>query len=100
MWWADALQALPSRLVDRPRIDLLFLDGRPDQYLAYLRAVEPLLAPQALVVADNAGVFARGGLADYLEYVRGSGKYSSEFREGTLEWRDDVPDGLEVSRLL
>ena len=33
----------------------------------------------------------------YLEYVRGSERYSSSFRESHFEWRPDVPDGLEVS---
>ncbi len=60
----------------------------------------PRLAPGALVVADNAGVFAQGGLKPYLEYVRGSGKYQSRFEASTLEWRDDVPDGIEVSQFL
>ena len=79
------------------RIDFLFLDGMPREYLEYLKAAEPRLAPGAVVVADNAGVFAGGGLKPYLEYVRGSGKYESRFEESTLEWRDDVADGLEVS---
>ena len=61
------------------------------------QAAEPALAPGALVVADNAGVFAEGGLRSYLEYVRGSPRYQSRFVASTLEWRDDVPDGLEVS---
>jgi predicted O-methyltransferase YrrM len=100
VWWADALKALPSRLAGKRPIELLFLDGRPDQYLAYLQAAEPLLGPGAIVVADNAGVFGQGGLKKYLDYVRSSGKYRSEFRESTLEWRDDVADGLEVSTLL
>lgn len=45
----------------------------------------------------HAGVFKDGGMKDYLEYVRGSPQYESEFRESYFEWRDDVPDGLEVS---
>lgn len=45
----------------------------------------------------RAGVFAEGGLKDYLQYVRGSSSYSSRFIESTFEWRDDVPDGMEVS---
>lgn len=45
-------------------------------------------------------VIMQGGLREYLEYVRSTGKYSSEFRGSTLEWRDDVKDGLEVSKLL
>lgn len=50
------------------------------------------------MVADNAGVFAEGGLRDYLTYVRAEGgRYSSRSVETTLEWRDDVPDALEVS---
>lgn len=36
-------------------------------------------------------------MKDYLEYVRGSPQYESEFRESYFEWREDVPDGLEVS---
>lgn len=44
-----------------------------------------------------AGVFAEGGLKGYLEYVRSSPDYSSRYIETALEWRDDVPDGIEVS---
>lgn len=78
-------------------IDFLFLNGTPLEYLDYLKAAEPRLAPSAVIVADNAGVFAQGGLKPYLEYVRGSGKFESRFEASTLEWRDDVEDGLEVS---
>lgn len=38
-------------------------------------------------------------MKDYLEYVRGSGRYDSEYKESYFEWREDVPDGLEVSTL-
>lgn len=101
VWWADALQALPGRFQQGgPKIELLFLDALPAQYLAYLQAAEPVLAPGALVVADNAGVFAQGGLKAYLEYVRTSGRYRSEYLESTLEWRNNVSDGLEVSTFL
>lgn len=91
--WGDAIKELP-KLQD---IDFLFLDGLPKEYLSYLHAAEARLAPGAVIVADNAGVFAGGGLKPYLEYVRGSGKYESRFEASTLEWRDDVEDGLEVS---
>ena len=43
-----------------------------------------------------AGVFSKS-LGPYLEYVRNSGSYSSKYIESTLEYRDDVKDGLEVS---
>jgi hypothetical protein len=42
-------------------------------------------------------VFAEGGLREYLQYVRSSSSYSSRFIESTFEWREDVPDGMEVS---
>lgn len=92
----EAARAL-GRDASTQQIDFVFLDGLPREYLDYLQAVEPFLAPGAVIVADNAGVFAEGGLKPYLEYVRGSDKYESTFVPLTLEWRDDVPDGLEVS---
>lgn len=45
----------------------------------------------------HSGVFAQGGMKSYLEFVRSSTDFSSRYIESTLEWRDDVPDGLEVS---
>jgi hypothetical protein len=43
------------------------------------------------------GVFKDGGMKDYLEHVRSSGRYSSRFIESHFEWRQDVRDGIEVS---
>lgn len=103
--WGDARTLLaegPSKLLGsgEAKIELLFLDGLPKEYLEYLQAAEPYLAPGALVIADNAGIFAQGGLKPYLEYVRSSPRYSSRYVESTLEWRDDVADGMEVSEYL
>lgn len=56
-----------------------------------------MLADGAVVVADNAGVFAEGGMKEYLAYVRGSDRYESRFIESVFDFREDVPDGLEVS---
>jgi hypothetical protein len=36
----------------------------------------------------------------YNEYVRSDPKYSSRLIECSLEWQDNVPDGLEVSTWL
>jgi len=96
----DAIPALAQWPASALRIDLLFLDGVPKDSLAYLQAAEPHLAPGALVVADNAGVFGQGGMRGYLEYVRGSPRYSSRSVACTLEWRPDVPDAIEVSTFL
>ena len=48
-------------------IDFLFLDGTPKETLDYLKAALPALRDGAVVVADNAGVFAEGGMKPYLE---------------------------------
>ncbi|WIA39476.1 hypothetical protein OEZ86_005574 [Tetradesmus obliquus] len=101
VWWGDAVSKLPevASKYGRP-IDFLLLDGTPKETLAYLQAAEQHLSPGAMVVADNAGVFAEGGMKPYLQYVRGSSSYSSRYIATTLEWRVDVEDGLEVSTRL
>lgn len=62
----------------------------------YLQCVNVCAGCRCLCVLP-AGVFAEGGLRDYLAYVRSSSSYSSRFVASTFEWRDDVPDGVEVS---
>ena len=62
----DALRILP-RL--RGPVDLVFIDANKEDYLEYLRAIEPRLAEGALVVADNTGIFRREVKA-YLAHVR------------------------------
>jgi predicted O-methyltransferase YrrM len=97
IWWGKAERLLQSKFGKEGKIDFLFLDGLPSEYLAYLKAAEAHLSCGAVVVADNAGVFSQGGLKPYLDYVRGSPLYESSFVEVPLEWRDDVPDGFEIS---
>ena len=53
--WGDALSVLPRLAQSGVRADVLLLDGVPSEYLAYLKAAEPLLAPGARIVADNVG---------------------------------------------
>ena len=57
--------------------DLMFIDAAKDEYLGYLKAAESALALNAVVVADNVGYF-KDDVADYLEYVRTTGRYRSE----------------------
>jgi predicted O-methyltransferase YrrM len=68
----DALRVLPKL---RGAIDFVLLDAAKEDYLRYLRAVEPRLSAGAVVVADNTGVFRRD-VKPYLDYVR-SGPYAS-----------------------
>ena len=69
----------------------MLIDAAKEQYLAYLRKVEPRLAPGAVVVADNTKIFRRE-VTPYLDHVRGSGRYQS--REYDLG-----ADAMEVSVL-
>ncbi len=83
----DALRVIPLL---PGRFDLVLIDAAKEDYLDYLRQLEPKLAPGAVVVADNTGVYRRA-VAPYLEYVRAGGSgYQS--REYTF---DD--DAMEVS---
>ncbi len=55
----------------------------------YLQLAEDKLRKGTVIVADNAGIFAKQ-MANYLDYVRSSRKYSSRY----------IPlgvDGLEIT---
>ena len=83
----DALRVIPLL---SGRFDFVLIDARKEDYLDYLRQLEPKLGAGAVVVADNTGVF-RKAVAPYLEYVRDpSGHWQS--RE-----HDFGDDAMEVS---
>lgn len=71
--------------------DFVFIDAAKEEYLDYLKLIEDRLTPGAVIVADNAKIFANT-MADYLSYVRNSSRYQSQFI-------DCGEDGLEVSIL-
>jgi catechol O-methyltransferase len=77
-------------------LDLVFLDHWKDLYLPDLRRIEAhgLLRPGSVVVADNVGLFDVG---DYLGYVRSCGRYESRNVASTVEYRDALPDAVEIS---
>jgi predicted O-methyltransferase YrrM len=82
----DALRAIP--LVSG-KFDFVLLDAAKEDYLDYLRQLEPKLARGAIVVADNTGI-SRREVAPYLEYVRGDARYRSR-------QYDVGDDAMEVS---
>jgi predicted O-methyltransferase YrrM len=85
----DALRAIPLL---PGRFDLVLIDAVKEDYLDYLRQLEPRLRPGAVVIADNTGVFRRD-VTPYLEHVRDpAGRYES--RE-----YDFGDDAMEVSLL-
>ena len=79
----DAIKVLPELT---GKFDMVFIDAAKDEYLEYLRLIEKKLHKGSVIVADNARL--RGKMKDYLDYVRSSGKYTSEyfsFGEGGVE---------------
>jgi predicted O-methyltransferase YrrM len=69
----DALRVLPLL---RGPVDFLLIDANKEDYLDYLRAVEPRLVRGALIVADNTGMYRRDVKA-YLDHVRTDPRYQS-----------------------
>lgn len=85
----DALRIIPTL---SQMFDMVFLDAEKSEYLEYLKLAEPHLKQGGVVFADNVKMFARD-VADYLDYVRNSGKYSSRLIDVGF-------DGMEISERL
>ena len=83
----DALKMIPTL---KGPFDFVFIDARKEDYLRYLKAVEPRLAPGAVIVGHNAIAFA-GAMQDYLGYVETGGDYD------TVIVRTNDRDGMAVS---
>jgi len=75
---------------------MVFLDATKEEYLKYLKLVEKNLKRNAVVVADNVGIFEKS-MKDYLEYVRNSGRYKSRTIQTELEFNEHIKDAIEVS---
>lgn len=82
----DALQTL--RAVEGP-IDLAFLDGPKDMYLAVLRMFEPKLRQGAVIISDNIDSF-RKEVKPFLDYVQTP---KNGYASSTL----GLSDGMEIS---
>jgi predicted O-methyltransferase YrrM len=85
----DALRVLPLL---PGRFDFVLIDAAKEDYLDYLRQLEPKLSPGAVVVADNTGIFRRD-VSPYLDYVRST---PERYKSREYEFGDDA---MEVSIL-
>ncbi len=76
--------------------DLVFLDHWKDLYKKDLQLIEErdLVQAGSIVVADNVGELFNP--QEYLDYVRGCGRYESENRPATIEYTA-MPDAVEIS---
>jgi predicted O-methyltransferase YrrM len=89
----DALEVIPKL---HENFDMVFLDATKEKYLKYLKAVEKNLNRNAVIVADNVGIYEKS-MYDYLEYVRNSGRYNSRTVQTELEFNERVKDAIEIS---
>jgi len=85
----NALTVIP-RINDN--FDMVFLDAAKDEYLEYLKLSENKLERGGVVFADNVKMSAHE-MRDYLNYVRNSGRYKSEYVHVVF-------DGVEISTKL
>ncbi len=89
----DAKKVIPTL---KGSFDMVFLDAVKEDYLSYLKSCERFLHSGSVVVADNVKRFPTE-VADYLDYVRNSGRYKSTYREAPSNWGTDAGDAIEVS---
>jgi catechol O-methyltransferase len=89
----DAKKVIPTL---KGPFDMVYLDAVKEDYLAYLKLSERFLHTGSVVVADNVKAFATE-MADYLDYVRNSGRFKSTYREAPSNWGKDEGDAIEVS---
>jgi len=89
----SALEIVPQL---QENFDMVFLDATKEEYLKYLKLAEKNLNKNAVVVADNVGIFEKY-MNNYLEYVRNSGRYKSRTIQTELEFNEDVKDAIEIS---
>ena len=85
----DALTVIPTI---NDRFDMVFLDAAKDEYLEYLKLSENKLEKGGVVFAENVKMSAHE-MRDYLDYVRNSGRYRSEYIDVAF-------DGVEISTKL
>jgi len=85
----DALKTLPN--IEGP-VDFVFIDALKQDYLKYLKILEPKLKAGAVVVADNVIQSARA-MKDYLDYVQTSPDYDTVIIRSSMEKND----GMSVS---
>jgi predicted O-methyltransferase YrrM len=85
----DALKTLPTL---EGQFDFVFIDARKQDYLKYLKLLEPKLKPGAVIVGDNVIRSARA-MTDFLDYIQESPDYDTVIIRASMEKND----GMSVS---
>ena len=74
------------------RFDFIFIDALKQDYLKYLKLIEPKLKPGAVVVADNV-IRSENAMKDFLEYIQASPDYDTAIIRASMEKND----GMSIS---
>ncbi len=82
----DALKTMPELVGE---CDFVYIDAKKDDYLKYLKILEPKLKPGALIVADNT-IRSAKAMKDFLDYVRESPDYDSVTIRASMEKNDGM----------
>jgi len=85
----DALKTLPKL---EGEFDFVFIDAVKQDYMKYLKLIEPKLKPGAVVVGDNVIRSARA-MKDFLDYIQNSPDYDTVIIRASMEKKD----GMSIS---
>ena len=85
----DALKTLREL---EGEFDFVFLDAVKQDYMKYLKLIEPKLKPGAVIVADNV-IRSAGDMKDFLDYIQESPDYDTVIIRASMEKRD----GMSIS---
>lgn len=85
----DALKTLPTLAGE---FDFVFLDAVKQDYMKYLKLLEPKLKPGAVIVADNVILYEKA-MADFLSYVQTSPSFDTVIIRASSE----KGDGMSIS---
>lgn len=85
----DALKTMPEL---KGQFDFLFIDARKQDYMKYLKIIEPNLKPGSVIVADNV-IRSERAMKDFLEYIKTSPDYDTVIIRASMEKND----GMSIS---
>ncbi len=85
----DAIKTLPTL---EGEFDFVFIDALKQDYLKYLKLLEPKLKPGAVIVGDNVIQSAKA-MRDFLDYIQESPNYDTVIIRASMEKND----GMSVS---
>ena len=82
----DALKVIPTL---EGKFDFVFIDAVKQDYFKYFRALLPMLAPGAVIVADNS-IQSADAMRDFLDAVEKDPDYDAVTIQTTQEKRDGM----------